>query len=57
MTLVVSCKHSTTPNGVPTSCNVVRIQSESTRVSDVKMIIQGKYPGWYNIQITGVKKA
>jgi hypothetical protein len=57
MTLVVSCKHSTTPNGVPTSCNVVRIQSESARVSDVKMIIQGKYPLWYNLQIVGIQKA
>ncbi len=57
MELIVSCKHSTTPNGVPTSCNVVRIQSESTRASDVKMIVQGKYPLWYNLQITGIKKA
>ena len=57
MTLVVSVKYNTVPGGYAGNCTSVRIESASERVSDVKAIIQGRYPHWHNLQITGVKRA
>ena len=56
MLLLVSVKYSTTQNGYPGMGTNIRIESPSTNVTDVKEIVQAKYPHWYKLQITGIKQ-
>ena len=55
MTLAVTVRYSTTPNGYPGCVPVIRIESASDPVADVKAQIQGQHPSWYNLQIVKIE--
>ena len=57
MRLIVSVKYTTKPDGTTIMNTGVTGDFPSDRISEVKEIIKAKHPGWYNIQIAGIKRA
>jgi len=55
MKLAVKVRYSTTPDGYPGSRSTIVIESCSDRTSDVKDLVEGQHPHWYNLQIEGIE--